>query len=125
MAQTEVGAFHQALIDFFYFTLIAQPYQGLASKTMLEKAQEQVQTAVSSVISKYSYRGTRDIYLYIHLIQARQDLKKRLSQAQREAADENPVDAELLPQLLENFYVRLKADFENHHASPSRVRATA
>lgn len=125
MAQTQVDAFHNALVDFFYAALIAQPYQGLASKAMLEKAHTQIQTAVSSVISKYSYRGTRDIYLYIHLIQGRQSLRERLSQVQREAADENPVEAELLVQLLEDFYSRLKTDFEDHHATPSRARVTA
>lgn len=125
MAQTQVDAFHNALVDFLYFALIAQPYQGLASKAMLEKARTQIQTAVSSIISKCSYRGTRDIYLYIHLIQGRQSLHERLSQVQRETADENPVEAELLPQLLEDFYSRLKTDFEHHHGAPSRARVTA
>lgn len=125
MAQTQVDAFHNALVDFFYFALVIQPYQGLASKAMLEKARAQTQTAVSSVISKYAYRGTRDIYLYIHLIQGRQNLRERLSQIQREVADENPVETELLTQLLEDFYSRLKADFEHHHGMPARARVTA
>lgn len=125
MNQTEVDSFRTALIEFFFHALIARPYQGLASKVMMEKAREQIRSAVDSAICKYSYRGTRDIYLYIHLIQERKNFHEKLSQAQREAADENPVDAELLPQLLEDFYNRLKTDFERHHATHSGVRVTA
>lgn len=119
MAETTVDGFKTGLVSFFFSALIVQPYQGLASKTQMEKAQSRIENAVRKAIDGHAYRDVRDIYLYIHLIQSEKQITEALTEAITEVADENPVNPELTNALVKAFYSRLLADFESHHSGKS------
>ena len=125
MAETTVDGFRSSLASLFFSALIVQPYQGLASKAMLEKARSQIEAVVCKTINGHSYRDVRDIYLYIHLIQAREQFSRALAEVVAATADENPVDAGQTAEFLATFYRRLYTDFESHHASNSSRKRTA
>lgn len=125
MAETTIDGFRSGLASLFFNALIVQPYQGLASKAQMEKAKSQIDTAVNKTLNGYSYRGVRDIYLYIHLIQARTQLEATMAETVAQAADENPVDPELVTGLCTAFYRRLLADFESCHAAAGSRKNTA
>lgn len=116
----DVAEFKQTLARLFYEQLIL-PFKDTASPKMLVTAHAKINSAIYSALNGHMYNGTRDVYILLHLMHSRTDLFNTLQIIQLEVADENQVDSNQLPELMEQVYTVLKAEFERHHTMASKT----